>query len=115
LCAGQALGFIDRHGCRHTQAHRSSGPAGSSSDEQCSPANQQVRSEFSKVFAQKRLYHQAKQGERALSIAALDVSHFTEGGELYPGAKIQSKTHVQGCVRNPAKSVKGYFRPLVED
>ena len=37
---------------------------------------------------------------------------FTEGGELYPGAKIQSKTHVQVCVRAPATSVKGYFRPL---
>lgn len=39
---------------------------------------------------------------------------FTEGGELYPGAKIQSKTHVQVCVRDPAKSIKGYFRPLVQ-
>jgi hypothetical protein len=37
---------------------------------------------------------------------------FTEGGDLYPGAKIQAKTHVQVCVRNPAISVKGYFRPL---
>lgn len=39
---------------------------------------------------------------------------FTEGGELYPGAKIQSKTHVQICIRDPAKSIKGYFRPLVQ-
>jgi len=37
---------------------------------------------------------------------------FTEGGDLYPGAKIQAKTHVQICVRNPAVSIKGYFRPL---
>jgi hypothetical protein len=37
---------------------------------------------------------------------------FTEGGPLYPGAKIQAKTHVQVCVRNPRKSIKGYFRPL---
>ncbi len=37
---------------------------------------------------------------------------FTEGGELYPGAKIQAKTHVQICIRNPALRVKGYFRPL---
>lgn len=37
---------------------------------------------------------------------------FTEGGELYPGAKIMAKTHVQICVRNPKKSIKGYFRPL---
>jgi hypothetical protein len=40
---------------------------------------------------------------------------FTEGGELYPGAKIQSKTHVQVCVRKPATSIKGYFRPLAGD
>ena len=37
---------------------------------------------------------------------------FTEGGELYPGAKIMAKTHVQVCVRDPKKSIKGYFRPL---
>ena len=37
---------------------------------------------------------------------------FTEGGPLYPGAKIKSKTHVQVCVRDPKKSIKGYFRPL---
>ena len=37
---------------------------------------------------------------------------FTEGGALYPGAKIQAKTHVQVCVRDPAGSIKGYFRPL---
>ncbi len=38
---------------------------------------------------------------------------FTEGGELYPGAKILAKTHVQVCVRNPVESIKGYFRPIV--
>jgi hypothetical protein len=49
-------------------------------------------------------------------LAAFDTVRgiFTEGGELYPGAKIQTKTHVQVCVRNPAKSIKGYFRPLVQ-
>lgn len=36
---------------------------------------------------------------------------FTEGGELYPGAKIMAKTHVQICVRNPKTSIKAYFRP----
>ncbi len=36
---------------------------------------------------------------------------FTEGGELYPGARIMAKTHVQVCVRNPATSIKGYFLP----
>lgn len=39
---------------------------------------------------------------------------FTEGAALYPGAKIQSKTHVQICVRDPAESIKGYFRPLAQ-
>ncbi len=38
---------------------------------------------------------------------------FTEGGELFPGAKIMAKTHVQVGVRNPKKSIKGYFRPLI--
>ncbi len=36
---------------------------------------------------------------------------FTEGGELYPGAKIMEKTHIQICIREPKKSVIGYFRP----
>jgi hypothetical protein len=36
---------------------------------------------------------------------------FTEGRELFEGAKIQSKTHVQWCVRNSRKSILGYFRP----
>jgi hypothetical protein len=37
---------------------------------------------------------------------------FTEGRALYPGARIMAKTHVQVCVRDPKKSIKGYFRPL---
>jgi hypothetical protein len=37
---------------------------------------------------------------------------FTEGGELYPGAKIMAKTHVQICVRDPKARIRGYFRPL---
>lgn len=40
---------------------------------------------------------------------------FTEGGELYPGAKIMSKTHVQICVRDPGVSIKAYFRPRFAD
>jgi hypothetical protein len=36
---------------------------------------------------------------------------FFEGGPLYDGSGIQSKTHLQWCVRDPAKSVIGYFRP----
>lgn len=38
---------------------------------------------------------------------------FTEGGELYPGAKIMSKTHVQICVRDPLLSIKAYFLPRI--
>lgn len=37
---------------------------------------------------------------------------FTEGRELYRGAKIQDKTHIQICVRDPKKSVRGYFLPV---
>jgi hypothetical protein len=37
---------------------------------------------------------------------------FTEGGALYPGAKIMAKTHVQICVRDPKARIRGYFRPL---
>lgn len=34
---------------------------------------------------------------------------FTEGGELYPGAKIQAKTHIQVCVRDD-RQIRGVFR-----
>ncbi len=37
---------------------------------------------------------------------------FTEGGALYPGAKIMAKTHVQVCIRDPKARIRGYFRPL---
>jgi hypothetical protein len=36
---------------------------------------------------------------------------FVEGPELYPGAKIMSRTHIQICMRDPKKSVIGYFLP----
>lgn len=36
---------------------------------------------------------------------------FMEGGELFRGAKIAAQTHVQWAVRNPRKSIIGYFRP----
>ncbi len=35
---------------------------------------------------------------------------FFEGGDLYPGARISAKTHIQWCVRDPLKSIVGYFR-----
>lgn len=34
---------------------------------------------------------------------------FTEGKELFTGSKIQSKTHIQICVREPAR-IRGVFR-----
>lgn len=39
---------------------------------------------------------------------------FIEGRPLFPGSKIPAKTHIQWCVRDPAKSVLGYFRPRGE-
>jgi hypothetical protein len=35
---------------------------------------------------------------------------FVEGSELYPGAGLRDRDHIQICVRNP-KCVKGYFLP----
>ncbi|MBC2601166.1 hypothetical protein [Puniceicoccus vermicola] len=35
---------------------------------------------------------------------------FTEGTELYPGAQIQAKTHIQLCVRD-ASAIRGVFLP----
>lgn len=35
---------------------------------------------------------------------------FTEGGPAFPGAGIQSKNHVQVCVRN-LNCIKGFFIP----
>jgi hypothetical protein len=37
---------------------------------------------------------------------------FTEGGALYDGSAFCKKAHVQIAVRNPAKCILGYFRPL---
>jgi|694.fasta_scaffold06070_14 hypothetical protein len=34
---------------------------------------------------------------------------FLEGGELFDGSKLSAKAHVQWCVRNPKKSIIGYF------
>jgi hypothetical protein len=39
---------------------------------------------------------------------------FTEGGELYPGAGIQAKTHVQIAVRD-LSCIRGVFRPSASD
>ena len=39
---------------------------------------------------------------------------FTEGGEVFPGAKIQKKNHIQICVRN-LNCIKGFFLPRTEE
>lgn len=40
---------------------------------------------------------------------------FSEGGELFKGSKLMDKTHVQWCVRDPKRSIIGYFRPRDSD
>ena len=37
---------------------------------------------------------------------------FVEGEPIYPGAKLNSRTHIQICVRNP-RCICGYFLPSV--
>lgn len=39
---------------------------------------------------------------------------FWEGGPIYPGARIERKSHVQICVRNSANII-GYFRPIPDN
>lgn len=50
---------------------------------------------------------------RERSLPAYDTirAPFPEGEPLFPGSKIMARTHVQHCVRDPAKSILGYFRP----
>ena len=35
---------------------------------------------------------------------------FFEGRPIFPGSKIAARTHLQWCVRDPRKSIVGYFR-----
>ena len=35
---------------------------------------------------------------------------FFEGQPVFPGSKIAARTHIQWCIRDPRKSVVGYFR-----
>jgi hypothetical protein len=50
--------------------------------------------------------------ERELSPFDTLRGAFFEGGPLFPGAGVARKTHIQWCVRNPRRSILGYFRPL---
>ncbi len=36
---------------------------------------------------------------------------FFEGGALFDGSKLSEKSHIQWCVRDPKRSIIGYFRP----
>lgn len=49
----------------------------------------------------------------ALCLQAFDTvrAPFLEGGELFAGSRLSAKSHVQWCVRDPKRSIIGYFRP----
>lgn len=53
--------------------------------------------------------HALREEEEKLEPFSTVRAPFTEGGALYPGAKIQAKTHIQICVRN-SKQIRGVFR-----
>lgn len=40
---------------------------------------------------------------------------FPEGSPLFEGSRIMEQTHVQICVRQPRRSIRGYFRPLPQE
>jgi hypothetical protein len=58
--------------------------------------------------------HKAREESAKNEITPFDSVRgiFMEGAALYPGTKIKERTHIQICVRNPRKSVIGYFYPL---
>ena len=35
---------------------------------------------------------------------------FFEGHPIFPGSKVATRTHIQWCIREPSKSIVGYFR-----
>ncbi|HEY0257599.1 MAG TPA: hypothetical protein VGC39_09165, partial [Candidatus Methylacidiphilales bacterium] len=59
------------------------------------------------------LLHEVRERSSKQEVAPFDSVRgiFVEGPPLYPGAKIMSRTHIQICVRDPQKSVIGYFFP----
>jgi hypothetical protein len=59
------------------------------------------------------LLHEVRKRSSEKEVAPFDSVRgtFVEGPELYPGAKIMSRTHIQICVRDPKRSVIGYFLP----
>ena len=55
--------------------------------------------------------HSVRQEQRRRPFDTLRGA-FVEGGRLYPGAGMAAKTHIQWSVRDPARSIRGYFRLL---
>lgn len=49
----------------------------------------------------------------ALGLQEFDTvrAPFLEGGELFAGSRLSAKSHVQWSVRDPKRSIIGYFRP----
>ena len=39
---------------------------------------------------------------------------FWEGKEIYDNAGFKEKNHIQLCIREPEKCIKGYFKPLIK-
>ena len=51
--------------------------------------------------------HRADNGEPSFDTVRCP---FFEGEAIFPGSKIAARTHLQWCVRNPKRSIIGYFR-----
>ncbi len=54
--------------------------------------------------------HQLREEQKEIPFDTVR-SPFPEGGPLFEGSNINSRTHVQWCIRDPRKSVVAYFRP----
>jgi hypothetical protein len=80
------------------------------------PANEKAHSgdhDFTKRHldcAVLNFLHQSREKNR-LSPFDTVRSPFLEGSSLFAGSRLSAQTHMQWSVRNPRKSVLGYFRP----
>jgi hypothetical protein len=59
--------------------------------------------------------HEARRGRPGYPSYDTVRAPLYEGGDLYPGAGFKARTHVQICVRDPSKSVRGYFKYRAAD
>ncbi len=55
-------------------------------------------------------YHDLREQEKQLPFDTVRCPFF-EGEPVYKGSGIAARTHIQWRVRNPAKTIIGYFRP----